>query len=180
MVAISEPRLGYAGLIGKRLDLGLIMRLAKRRPGWSFVFVGKADRRDCETEMSALEALDNVFFLGEKNQSRVANYVAAMNIGLLPYQRNVETEHISPLKMYEYLAVGLPVVSTAIPAALRHSEIVEVADNENAFERACEDALMNDSSRQEERRLNFAASNTWDQRIVEITDIIASALKKNG
>ena len=177
---ISGPRLGYSGLIGKRLNFDLILQLAQRRAEWSFVFIGRVDRRECDTELSALERMDNVFFLGEKKQGWVADYVAAFDIGLLPYKLNVETKHISPLKMYEYLAVGLPVVSTAIPAALRHRDVIEVADNDTEFENACQAVILNEDSERIDERLKFAADNTWDHRILELTEIISSVLHRNG
>ena len=110
----------------------------------------------------------------------MADYIAALDVGLLPYELNVETEHISPLKMYEYLAVGLPVVSTAIPAALRLSKIVEISENRSEFENSCELALAGKRSDGFEERIRFAADNTWDHRVAELTDMISSALDTNG
>ena len=177
---IRGPRLGYSGLISKRLNFGLIIKLSQRRPEWSIVFIGKVDRRECETELLVLEGMSNVHFLGQKGQHEVADYVAALDVGLLPYELNVETEHISPLKMYEYLALGLPVVSTAIPAALRHRDIVDVADNDAAFENLCQIALSDEDSDRIEERLSFAADNTWDHRVYELTEIISGMLHKDS
>ena len=177
---IPEPRIGYSGLIGKRLNLDLVAKLARRRTSWSFVFIGRVDRRECEKEISALENMSNVFFLGEKKAEEVADYIAALDVGLLPYELNVETEHISPLKMYEYLAVGLPVVSTAIPAALRHRDIIEVARNDSAFEYACQDALTTSNEKRTREGVRFAGNNTWDHRVTELTEIILDVLEKNG
>ena len=178
--AIRGPRLGYSGLIGKRLNFGLIIKLARRQPEWSIVFIGKVDRRDCEADLLMLEGMSNVYFLGQKGQHEVADYVAALDVGLLPYELNVETEHISPLKMYEYLALGLPVVSTAIPAALRHRDLVGVADKDATFETLCQAALAEDDSARIEKRLSFAGDNTWDHRVHELTEIISGVLHKDG
>ena len=178
---VPGPRFGYSGLIGKRLDLGLVSELAREHQEWSFVFIGRVDRRECEAELTALEEMHNVFFLGEKKPDRVPDYMVALDVGLLPYELNVETEHISPLKMYEYLAAGLPVVSTAIPAALRHRSIVSVADDANEFARACQGALTNECLKQKQERLEFSRENTWDRRVDELTEIIFGAIKeKNG
>jgi glycosyltransferase involved in cell wall biosynthesis len=124
--------------------------------------------------------MSNVYFLGQKGQTEVADYVAALDVGLLPYELNIETENISPLKMYEYLALGLPVVSTAIPAALRHRDIVDVADCDAAFESLCQIALVDEGSDRIEERLSFAAENTWDHRVLELTEIISGVLHQYG
>ena len=174
---IPGPRVGYAGLIGKRLDLELISDLARRNRQWSFVLIGKTDKRECEAALAALEKNRNVFFLGEKSPDRMPDYVVALDVGLLPYELNVETEHISPLKMYEYLAAGLPVVSTAIPAAVRHGSMVSVAGDTAVFEQACRRALTDESLGQLQDRLEFSRDNTWDSRVEQLTEIILSALE---
>ena len=133
-----------------------------------------------KADLLMLEGMSNVYFLGQKGQNEVADYVAALDVGLLPYELNVETEHISPLKMYEYLALGLPVVSTAIPAALRHRDIVDVADNDAAFENLCQIALSDEDSGRIEERSSFAADNTWDHRVYELTEIISGMLHKDS
>ena len=175
---IPGPRIGYSGLIGKRLNLGLMCELARKHHDWSFVFIGKVDRRECEAELTALEEMHNVHFLGVKSPDKVPDYVVALDVGLLPYELNIETQHISPLKMYEYLAAGLPVVSTAIPAALRHRGIVSVADDANAFVQACQRALTDESPQQKEERLEFSRKNTWDRRVGELTDFIFGVLNE--
>lgn len=177
MAEIPGPRVGYAGLIGKRLDLGLIMELARRNRHWSWVLIGKVDKRECEAELAALAELQNVYFLGEKSPETVSDYIVALDVGLLPYELNVETENISPLKMYEYLAAGLPVVSTAIPAAVRHSGMVSVAGDIAEFEQACHQALTDECPRRLQDRLEFARQNTWDRRVEEVTDIILGTLR---
>jgi glycosyltransferase involved in cell wall biosynthesis len=173
---IPGPRLGYSGLIGKRLDLGLLRTLAENRPKWSIIMIGAEDPRECEKELAELKSMANVYFLGEKDPSEVANYISDWDLGMLPYEINVETSHISPLKMYEYLAAGLPVVSTAIPAAKRKKNVVAIATNSMAFERECESALSQQDQSMVLARINEASENTWDHRIVELSDIISRKL----
>jgi len=161
--AIPRPRLGYSGLIGKRLDLELLTSLARHRVDWSIVLVGRVDRRDCESELAALERLDNVYFLGCKDVSDVPHYVAGFDIGLLPYRRNLETRNISPLKLFEYAASGKPVIATDIPAAQRHEAVVSIARTVDEFVRLCDRYL--------------ASTNTWDDRVREISALLHGAMK---
>lgn len=172
LAQIPRPRLGYSGLVGQRLDLAMLAQLATDRPDWSLVMIGKVDRRECEAALRKLENLRNVHFLGEKDAPEVAAYVAKLDVGLLPYVLNTETTHISPLKMYEYLAVGIPVVSTDIPAARRKSNLVAVCETPEAFLAACEKVLDDSDSEHVDARLREAAENTWDHRVEQIASLV--------
>ena len=177
IAAIPRPHVGYSGLAGVRLDLGLVNELAQALPGLNFVFVGQVDRRECESDLRALEARGNVHFLGQKAVTEVPNYVAAFDAGMLPYRMNLETAHISPLKLYEYLAAGLPVVSTPIPAALPFSSTVAIAGEPAAFRTALTRALEADGPDARARRQELASRNTWDDRVTTILALIVSALE---
>jgi glycosyltransferase involved in cell wall biosynthesis len=172
MAGIPRPRVGYSGLIGVRLDMELLLHLARRSPGSSFVFIGKVDPRGCETDLEALRALPNVYFLGEQPAAAVPDHVAAFDVGLLPYAINRETLHISPLKLYEYLAAGKPVIATPIPAAQRNEDRLSLARNADEFALALEASLGEDASRVREERYAFAAENTWAHRVQQIDDLL--------
>ena len=178
LASIPSPRLGYSGLIGKRLDLGLLERMATSYPDWSIILIGKVDDRRCEAAMNALRARPNVHFLGEKHFSDVPAYVAGLDVGLLPYEVNEETLHISPLKMYEYLATGLPVVSKDIPSAQKKRDHVAIASDEHGFFRSCEQAVS-DSGSGREARIAEAAVNTWDQRVQQLEDMLMPRLNES-
>ena len=178
LARIRKPRLGYSGLIGKRLDLDLINGVAKARCDWSVVFIGKVDSRDCEAKIHELQKLPNVHFLGEKHPDQVPDYIVGFNVGLLPYAINLETTHISPLKMYEYFAAGLPVVSTAIPASVRKKNIVAIATGLAEFEKSCDTVLRENTENFVRLRIDEARSNTWDHRIKQISELIHSRLEE--
>ena len=177
MISIPGPRLGYSGLISKRLDLGLLEKMATSYPHWSIVLIGKVDDRCCETAMNSLRARPNVHFLGEKHFSAVPAYVAGLDVGLLPYEVNEETLHISPPKMYEYLATGLPVVSKDIPSAQKKRDHVAIASDEHGFLRSCEQALS-DAASGKSARIAEAAINTWDQRVQQLEGILIPRLNE--
>jgi glycosyltransferase involved in cell wall biosynthesis len=180
LARIPRPRLGYSGLIGSRLDLKLLRNLARARPNWSIVLVGKVDRRGCEDDIAALNGLTNVHFLGEKPYSEVPDYVLGFDVGLLPYCNNLETRNISPLKMYEYLAAGVPVVSTDIPAVENYREVVDARDNAKEFENACAYRLEVDSGDDVGKRVAFARCNTWDARVDQLWQIISARVNRDA
>ena len=171
LATIRTPRIGYSGLIGKRLDFSLIRHLAKSRPDYSIVLIGDIDTRECEREISELKNLDNVHFLGRKAPQDVPAYIAGFTVGMLPYAINVETEHISPLKMYEYLALGLPIVSSSIPAARRNSTFIEIVTGDEEFLDTC-DKVVCQAVPNVEERIRTASLNTWEHRIAQITGLV--------
>ena len=180
LAAVPRPRIGYSGLIGVRLDLDLVYAAAAARPESHYVFIGSVDRRDCSQELRRLESRPNIHFLGEKPAACVPDYVASFDVGMLPYHMNLETRHISPLKLYEYLAAGLPVVSTPIPATRPFSELIHVAGSSDGFVRALSLALDQDSKECRQKRQRLAGENTWEHRVSQIEEIIGDALRSKG
>ena len=176
LAKVSRPRIGYSGLIGKRLDLELIREIALHRPDCSVVLIGKVDARECEEGLAALESLPNVHLLGEKPATEVARYVVGFDIGLLPYAINLETQHISPIKMYEYWAAGKPVVATSIPAAQRHRSAVNVAESHNEFLSVI-DRLLDDPNQEDPNRLiELADRNSWQSRVERVAAELSSRI----
>jgi len=107
---IPRPRIGYAGVIDERLDLDLIRRVADERPAWQIVLLGpvvKIDPGDVPTG-------PNIHALSMKAYSELPAYLGGWSVGWMPFARNAATRYISPTKTPEYLAAGLPVVSTSI------------------------------------------------------------------
>lgn len=178
---IPKPRIGYSGLIGKRLNFKLLTCIGQCKRDWSIIMIGKIDRRECESDIDEFLALPNVYFLGEKRHSEVAGYIAGLDVGLMPYEINLETQHISPIKMYEYWAAGKPVISTAISAARRHDFAVEIVAD-------CDDAvsiidrilsLVNDE--RGKFLVDLARQNSWDARVQQVaSELQARVAKKAG
>jgi glycosyltransferase involved in cell wall biosynthesis len=107
---IPRPRLGYCGVIDERMDVDLIGAVAQARPDWHFVMVGPV----VKISDSDLPHLPNIHYLGAKQYRDLPSYMSGWDVGLLPFARNESTRFISPTKTPEYLAAGLPVVSTSI------------------------------------------------------------------
>lgn len=176
LAPIREPRLVYAGLIGIRLDLDLLIALATRHPDWALVLIGEVDSRDCESELAQLQLLPNVHFLGLKPASVVPDYLLASQVCLLPYRLSLESYHIDPLKLYEGLASGRPIVSTSIPAAAPYRDLIRVAADGDRFETAIQDALAERDDGCAARRTAAVAAHTWEARAEQISLLIESCL----
>ncbi len=173
---IKKPRLGYIGLIGDKLDFNMLKRLALEQPDWSLIFLGEARvNRQLET-WQALQALPNVHYLGPVEAALVPDYVKGFDVGLMPYHQNQHAENISPLKLYDYLAAGLPVVSVDIPAAREFNAYVHLANNPGEFIRSVWDALEDNSPERCQARRDAAAQHTWEARVEQLSVLIRARL----
>ena len=138
--ALPHPRLGFYGVIDERFDTALIAEVARRRPEWALVLLGPV----VKLEESELPRAANIHYLGMKTYAELPAYLAHWDVALMPFARNAATEFISPTKTPEYLAAGVPVVSTAIRDVVRpygEQALVRIADTADDFEAACAAAL---------------------------------------
>jgi UDP-galactopyranose mutase len=108
--SIARPRVGYAGVIDERIDLELIDGVARARPDWQIVLIGPVAKIAPED----IPSLPNVHLLGLQPYADLPSFLAGWDVGWMPFARNDATRYISPTKTPEYLAAGLPVVSTSI------------------------------------------------------------------
>ena len=172
IAAIPGPRLLYIGVISSWLDDALLAQLACIHPEWSLVLVGPV-----EAASRALRQLPNVHLLGARPHEALPGYLAAADACLIPFQISPLTTAVNPVKLYEYLAAGKPVVSTALPEVAHYGEVCYVASGVQTFVRAAEQALAEqpDDPRRAERR-RIAAANTWSRRAATLDELIAELL----
>ncbi len=113
--ALRRPRIGYFGVIDERIDLALVEAVAALRPDWSFVMLGPLAKLD----ESALPRAPNLHWLGGRRYAELPSYLAHWDAGLMPFALNEATRFISPTKTPEFLAAGVPVVSTPVADVVR-------------------------------------------------------------
>lgn len=172
--ALPRPRIVFTGaVVTTKLDLPLLGELARLRPGWSIALVGPVGLGDPRADVSALGALPNVHLLGPRSYAELPAVLRGADAGIIPYALNQITDSVFPMKVYEYLAAGLPVVSTPLPALDRVSEIVRARD---AQEMAAEldRALALDSAERRAERSRAAAGHSWQRRLQEIAVAVAA------
>lgn len=112
---LPHPRLGWFGVIDERMDLGLVGAVAERRPDWTFIMVGPVVKID----PASLPRGANIHWLGGKGHQDLPRYLANWDVGFMPFAINEATRYISPTKTPEYLAAGVPVVSTPVADVVR-------------------------------------------------------------
>ncbi len=165
---LARPRIVFHGaLVATKLDLGLIRELARLRPDWSVVLVGPRGLGDPGTDLSPLEGVPNIHELGPRAHDALPAVLRGAAAGIIPYAINPLTSSIFPMKVYEYLAAGLPVVSTPLPA-LDGVEDVIIAADAAGMAAALDAELAADTSELRAGRSQRAALHSWDERIEEI------------
>jgi glycosyltransferase involved in cell wall biosynthesis len=159
---IPGPRFGFFGVIDERFDVELLRELAQRRPEWHFILLGPVVKISPES----LPQGPNLHYLGMKSYAQLPAYVGHWQAGLLPFARNESTEFISPTKTPEYLAAGLPVVSTPIRDVVRPygaEGLVEIAGTADAFEEALETIITCPKAVEWQTRVDqFLSRTSWD------------------
>ena len=137
---LPKPRFGFYGVIDERFDTDLLDKIAQMRPDWTFVMVGPVVKISSED----LPKRHNIHYLGGKTYDQLPAYLSGWDVALMPFAMNESTQFISPTKTPEYLAGGVPVVSTPIKDVVRHYgqlEGVKIAATPEEFVAACEQAL---------------------------------------
>lgn len=160
-LGIRQPRVVYAGSLEPWFDVELLERAARARPHVSFVVIGPA-----RISMAAVKRLPNVHLLGPRPYALLAPYFEHAHAGIIPFRVSNEIDAVNPIKLYEYLAAGLPVVVTSWDELERMRPPARLAHGHGDFIDALDDVLANPGD--SEGRRAFARQNSWDERFQRI------------
>ena len=142
----------------------MLLQLAQRNPAWRFVLIGPVGECDPSTDVAELMACPNVALMGPVAYGDLPAWLAHADLALLPLQLNGYTRHMFPMKFFEYLSAGLPVVATAIPSLEPHGDVASLCPPETeAFEQAIQAALTGQGP-SIQQRLERAATQTYEVR----------------
>ena len=134
----SRPVAGYVGVIDERLDLGLVADLADALPDWRICLVGPVVKIDPGT----LPRGRTITYLGPAPYRDLPKVMAGFDVALMPFALNRATTSISPTETLEYLAAGLPVVSTRVPDVVADfGDLIDLQDDGAGFALACRRVL---------------------------------------
>lgn len=161
--AIPAPRLGYMGQVAEYFDIELVTHAARRRPHWSFVLLG-----DVRRPVEPLRRLPNVHVLGPRAYAELPRYCAAFDVGVIPFENTRLVRAVNPIKLREYLAAGLPVVSTPMQDVDRYAPAVRVAERPDDFVAACDAALVDAARIPRDARQALVRGESWAARMERI------------
>lgn len=168
---LRKPVIGYIGGLNYRLDYKLLESLAKRFAHCSLIFIGLNANN---TPKAQLYNCENVIFVKGKPYDLIQSCLEYFDVCLIPFKVNRLTETESPIKLYDYLASGKPIVSTNIPGVSAFSSIVYIAKTEEDFLNKVDLAINENNSTLNAKRKEIARINTWNNRIYEILQMIST------
>ncbi|MBI5408628.1 MAG: glycosyltransferase [Nitrospirae bacterium] len=176
MKGIPHPIIGSVGNLNQRIDFGLIKNVAVNHPEWSVVIVGDwsgADPAFVNSDLiKGMKKMDNIHWMGHRPMEVLPNYLKAFDVCIIPYApEDPFNISCSPLKLYEYLATGKPIVSTRLPTVDEYSDVVHIGNDYKEFEEGIRLALT-EKNGCGDRRIKLAYKNSWDNRANEIFSII--------
>lgn len=162
--ALPRPIIGYVGNMRHRVDWGLVRELAVRRPSWSFVMIGPIEEGVVPPTVSALP---NVIFPGPAPYHQARSWMQGFDVAMMPHLRCEMTNSMSPLKLYNYLAVGVPVVTAPVANIEELTDLVGTGGNADEFLAAIEERLSAPRTPVPRERL---AGFSWDRRVSAMLD----------
>lgn len=166
---IVNPIIGYYGAIASWIDFDMLFEAARRNPQWTFLFIGPVI-----TNIPSYPA--NVRVLPPKKYEELPRYLRYFNICIIPFVINELTRNTNPIKMYEYLAAGKPVIATPLPEAAKHSGIVKIVNSVEEFENAIQESLIEGRPELVMERQKLAIENSWTRRCQAILKCISDVI----
>jgi GT2 family glycosyltransferase/glycosyltransferase involved in cell wall biosynthesis len=168
---VKHPVVGYYGAIADWFDLELMEHVATRRPECTFVLLGGV----FDVNVARLKALPNVRLLGQQPYASMPRYLYHFDACLIPFKINPITEATDPVKLYEYLCAGKPVVSVALPEIEPYRDYVHIARDADDFVAKLDVALSENDADLVTRRRELARQHTWEERWHRIAAGLASS-----
>lgn len=171
---IPKPRIGFVGHLNYRVHYRLLNRLIRYNPQWSFVFVGPVWEKQLEDrivqvtrEVNSLHEYSNVYYLGEKPKNLIPDIISQMDVCIIPYNTNFRSvRYCNPMKAYEYLACGKPIVSTRLPALQEiEQSVIKMTNNAEEFAFSINYFLKNWNDKMTEIAVGLARKHSWLKKL---------------
>jgi len=167
---IPRPWIGFFGALDDQVvDFALLERLAVEIPEASLMLVGDASR-----SMAALTRHRNVHWLGFRAYEDIPNYAKGFNVAIMPWLRSDWIQHCNPIKMKEYLALGLPVVSTSFPEVERYVDVIRIAEDHDRFIDMVRLTLEDGGLQAPHDRRSVVDRSSWRDRAAELIGVAES------
>jgi len=175
LAVIPEPRVGFVGALSGWIDFRLIAQVARCYPDYQVVLIGPLERG---LKPAELADLDNVHFLGKKKLKDLPGYMKGFDCGINPFRRVGIAERVNPLKVYEYLAAGLPVISTDMPEVMPLAGIISIGRDDDEFVQNVGKVVRGEIPRDEAKLQEKLKQHDWDLIFSEVIDRVAAKVQQ--
>lgn len=173
---IDHPILGSVGALDSyKYNFDLLLTIATNNPTWQFVFVGSPVVDQKTPALKSLTKLPNVHLIGTVEQSDVPAYVQHFDICLIPYKRNEYNEASFPLKFWEFMATGKPIVASGVPELEEYSEYISYAKSAKDFSQAVE-RILAANSKPDAARIALAQEHGWNSRARQLLRLLQKTI----
>lgn len=174
--SIPQPLIGYCGSLWDfKIDTDLIRYTASQKPEWSIVLIGPIDQLSRQG-LAKLKPIQNIYFLGYKPRSILPGYLKNSGVALMPFKIGKYTQGAFPLKFFEYLAAGLPIVATYLPELKPYEKYVKLAKTKEEFVEFIEIALT-EKDKYLNERIELAKKNSWIERAEKMAELMKEQMK---
>ncbi|MCX7817050.1 MAG: glycosyltransferase [Syntrophales bacterium] len=171
---LKRPIIGYTGALSMRIDVDLLKFIAKERPNWSIALIGTVPH----PKVQELFRLENIYWFGPKLYSDIHRFINNFDVCIIPHSVNTFTDYMNPIKLYEYLASGKPIVSTDVAGVDMFRDVIEVASSSSEFLYAIEKALNQDSVKKQILRKERIYIHTWMSRAEEMMQLCLHSIQE--
>lgn len=171
---LPGPIIGYIGVVASWVDVDLIIRVADSYPDCSIVVVGPL------YNISEVPTRGNIHWVGFKAYEELPAYAQSFDVGIIPFKASSMTEAVNPIKMWEYMATGMPIVTTNLPEASKYRDLVLVSAGADDFIYNVGRAIAENSPEKRSERMKLALENSWRVRASQIVAIIEERLALKG
>ena len=167
IVSLRKPIVGYIGSVFRWLNLEWIEYAAKNNQDCTFVFIGPIT-----IDISKIKREKNIIFLGPRNYNDLPSYLKGFDIATIPFTIDGVTLKASPIKFYEYLASGVPIISTDLPDLKDFRHLVSLVQTKEEFSNSISYEIENNSQEKIKDRMNIAKNFSWQARFDALNEAI--------
>jgi len=170
----KKPIIGYFGSIEKRIDYEMMRQVIEKNGDKTFVFAGPVSK---EWVPEFFFSIPNVHFIGRIPYSEMPSVVKSFDVAIIPFRKYEDSATVFPMKLFEYLGAGKPVVATDFNPDLKNftGDLVPYCSDADQFSVAINEVLLNNSEAQQKKRIKLASEHTWESRANAIEQLIATA-----
>ncbi len=171
---MAHPVIGYYGALAEWVDFELLLSLVQSRPGWNFVLIGDVFVKD----IAGLDKMPNVYMPGRLPYVDMPRFLYHFDVCLIPFKLNNVTHAVDPVKFYEFVSAGKPIVSVPLEELKMYRDYIYFANRPEQFIQKIETALSEVDPDLFSRRIELARRNDWASRFKDLSSAIIALYEK--